>query len=81
MGTLRLQWIKKTKPPIVILENVCSAPWEKVKERFNQAGYHAQFTRLDTKQFYIPHTRTRVYLMAVLKVLTQYTSPQHNMPI
>lgn len=61
------QWIKKAQPPLVILENVCSAPWEKVKERFRQAGYQAQFMRLDTKFYYIPHTRTRVYLMATLQ--------------
>ncbi|WVQ76242.1 hypothetical protein IAR50_005907 [Cryptococcus sp. DSM 104548] len=59
-----LQWVNKHKPPIVILENVCSAPWAKVVEYFADIDYDAQFTRLDTKEFYIPHTRTRVYLFA-----------------
>ncbi|ORY22614.1 hypothetical protein BCR39DRAFT_551149, partial [Naematelia encephala] len=59
-----LQWVKKHQPPIVILENVCNAPWDKVVEYFAQIDYDAQFTRLDTKEFYIPHTRTRVYLFA-----------------
>jgi site-specific DNA-cytosine methylase len=27
-------------------------------------GYHCAYMRVDTKQFYIPHTRTRVYLVA-----------------
>lgn len=59
-----LQWVKKHQPPIVILENVCNAPWDRVVEYFGQIDYDAQYTRLDTKEFYIPHTRTRVYLFA-----------------
>jgi len=59
-----MNWIRKSQPPIVILENVCNAPWDQVAKRFNDEGYHAQFMRVDTKRFYIPHTRTRVYLFA-----------------
>jgi site-specific DNA-cytosine methylase len=62
-----MTWIKKHEPPIVILENVCGAPWDKIAERFRQQGYQADYTRLDTKRYYIPHTRTRVYLVAVRK--------------
>lgn len=40
-----LQWVKKNQPAIVILENVCSAPWEKVVEYFAQIDYDAQFCR------------------------------------
>jgi site-specific DNA-cytosine methylase len=61
-----MEWIKRAKPPVVILENVCNAPWEAVAERFRDNGYHATYQRLDTKQYYIPHTRTRVYLFATL---------------
>ncbi|KAG8221025.1 hypothetical protein J3R82DRAFT_2535 [Butyriboletus roseoflavus] len=60
-----MSWVTNHRPPMVILENVCSAPWEKVKEFFGRQNYSAEFMRLDTKQFYIPHTRTRVYLLAV----------------
>ncbi|OCF44062.1 DNA repair protein Rad8 [Kwoniella heveanensis CBS 569] len=59
-----LQWVKKHQPPIVILENVCNAPWDKVVEYFGKIDYDAQYARLDTKEYYIPHTRTRVYLFA-----------------
>ena len=31
---------------------------------FQEKGYAAHFMRVDTKRFYIPHTRTRVYLFA-----------------
>ncbi|KAF8075101.1 hypothetical protein FPV67DRAFT_1476000 [Lyophyllum atratum] len=62
-----MTWVTKHRPPIVILENVCSAPWSKVQGYFEKEGYSAAFQRVDTKHYYIPHTRTRVYLVAVDK--------------
>lgn len=62
-----MSWVKQHRPPIVILENVCSAPWPRVKEFFEEQKYSAEFSRVDTKHYYIPHTRTRVYLVAVNK--------------
>ncbi|KAG7445040.1 uncharacterized protein BT62DRAFT_1007412 [Guyanagaster necrorhizus] len=62
-----MSWVTNHRPPIVILENVCSAPWARVQEKFEVHGYSATFSRVDTKQYYIPHTRTRVYLIAVDK--------------
>lgn len=60
-----LGWVKNHRPPIVILENVCSAPWDKVAAEFEKIGYSARSARFDTKQYYIPHTRTRGYLIAI----------------
>lgn len=60
-----MTWVKKHRPPIVILENVCSAPWDKVQKYFEDNGYSASSIRVDTKEYYIPHTRTRGYLVAV----------------
>ncbi|KAI9062495.1 hypothetical protein FKP32DRAFT_1593141 [Trametes sanguinea] len=60
-----MSWVKKHRPPLVILENVCGAPWDRVAEYFGRNGYSAEHLRVDTKTFYIPHTRTRVYLLAV----------------
>ncbi|KAJ6619889.1 hypothetical protein B0H10DRAFT_2023863 [Mycena sp. CBHHK59/15] len=60
-----LAWVEKHRPPLVILENVCSAPWARVAEEFEKIGYSAKSSRFDTKFFYIAHTRTRVYLIAV----------------
>ena len=59
-----MTWVQRKQPPIVILENVCGAPWEDIAEAFQAKGYAAHFMRVDTKRFYIPHTRTRVYLFA-----------------
>ncbi|CCM02539.1 uncharacterized protein FIBRA_04641 [Fibroporia radiculosa] len=60
-----MSWVKNHQPPLVILENVCSAPWPRVVDYFKKNNYSAEFLRVDTKTFYIPHTRTRVYLLAV----------------
>ena len=34
-------------------------------EQYAKEGYTAHSFRVDTKHYYIPHTRTRVYLIAV----------------
>ena len=60
-----MSWVTNHRPPLVILENVCGAPWPKVQKYFEGKSYSASYMRVDTKNFYIPHTRTRVYLMAV----------------
>ncbi|KAK6359728.1 hypothetical protein TWF696_000868 [Orbilia brochopaga] len=58
------RWVKKHRPKIVILENVCKAPWGQVVTEFEDIGYAAGHTRFDTKNYYIPHTRQRGYLVA-----------------
>ncbi|KAA1132444.1 hypothetical protein PGTUg99_009453 [Puccinia graminis f. sp. tritici] len=73
-----LKWVENSRPPIIILENVCNAPWPKVKEKFESIGYDAEFSRFDTKHYYIPHTRTRVYLIATPKKLR--ITKQPNVP-
>ncbi|KAH7106183.1 hypothetical protein BKA62DRAFT_689117 [Auriculariales sp. MPI-PUGE-AT-0066] len=60
-----MSWVDNHRPPVVILENVCGAPWDRVVEKFEAHGYSAEYVRVDTKKYYIPHTRTRVYLVAV----------------
>jgi site-specific DNA-cytosine methylase len=62
-----VQWVERAKPAIVILENVKKAPWKKKEEIFEKLGYHAKATYVDTKHYYIPQTRQRGYLVAVLK--------------
>ena len=59
-----VRWIEKAKPPIVIIENVYGAPWNEKVAIFENLGYSATFVRLDTKDYYIPHTRQRGYLFA-----------------
>lgn len=54
-----LNWVKKHRPKVVIQENVSGAPWVKIEATFAEIGYAAKSVRLDTKKYYIPHTRTR----------------------
>ncbi|KZT41751.1 hypothetical protein SISSUDRAFT_241299 [Sistotremastrum suecicum HHB10207 ss-3] len=62
-----MSWVENHRPPIVILENVCSAPWNNIAGYFKDKDYSADHMRVDTKNYYIPHTRTRGYLIAVDK--------------
>lgn len=65
-----IDYIKKAEPPIVILENVKGAPWDTKVKIFEDLGYHAAWISVDTKDYYIPHTRQRGYLFAVKKAST-----------
>jgi len=60
-----LKWVAKHRPPLVVLENICNCPWDKVCNFFKEKGYSAQWCRFDTKSYYIPHTRTRGYAFAI----------------
>lgn len=62
-----MDWISKAQPLIVIIENVYGAPWDTKVRLFNERGYAASYLKLDTKDFYIPHTRQRGYLFAIQK--------------
>ena len=62
-----LSWVTNHRPPLVILENVFGAPWDRVAGKFEKIGYSADYIKLDTKHYYIPHTRRRGYLLAVNK--------------
>ncbi|KAF8323124.1 hypothetical protein DL93DRAFT_2162312 [Clavulina sp. PMI_390] len=63
-----LSWVTKHRPKIVILENVCGAPWNRVVTKFEGVNYSAAHQRFDTRLYYIPHTRTRGYLVAIDRV-------------
>jgi site-specific DNA-cytosine methylase len=60
-----MAWVNKHRPLIVIQENVCNAAWSEMRHYYIDRGYAAEYTRLDSKFYYIPHTRTRGYLCAV----------------
>ncbi|KAK8099169.1 uncharacterized protein PG998_012410 [Apiospora kogelbergensis] len=60
-----LSYVAEHKPWIVILENVLAAPFESAKDQwFKPLGYTAWVGKLDTKDFYVPQTRQRRYLVA-----------------
>ena len=61
------RYTKLYKPKMIILENVKTAPWKKFAEVFQDIGYETVVGWMDTKDFYIPHTRERGYLFGILK--------------
>ena len=61
-----LQWVMAAKPAMVLLENVCGAPWAEMCAALEQIGYVVQKTELDAKRFGLPQTRIRGYALALL---------------
>ncbi|KAI0853261.1 hypothetical protein F5Y00DRAFT_271691 [Daldinia vernicosa] len=63
-----LKYVRDYRPKVVILENVMGAPWKSTADIwFPFVGYKAVFVKVDTKNYYIPQTRTRGYLVAIDK--------------
>ncbi|KAI0514544.1 hypothetical protein F5B22DRAFT_231704 [Xylaria bambusicola] len=61
-----LCYIKNHRPKLIILENVCNAPWDAVCGLYLPGvGYAATHVSVDTKDYYIPQTRNRGYVVAV----------------
>jgi len=61
-----MSYIIRTRPKIVILENVDSAPWAaKTNFWFPRAGYVAAHAKVNSRMYYVPQTRQRGYLIAV----------------
>ncbi|WPH00344.1 Hypothetical protein R9X50_00316900 [Acrodontium crateriforme] len=62
-----LAYCKVAQPPIVILENVKNAHWDLMLEHYQEAGYESAGVHVDTKDYYIPHTRQRGYMVCFHK--------------
>lgn len=61
-----LEYAYRYRPPLIILENVSGAPWAQMTDFWlPTVGYRAAFTRVDSKDFLVPQTRNRGYLIAV----------------
>jgi site-specific DNA-cytosine methylase len=58
-----LAYVKKFRPAIVILENVLHGPWDRMTECYREIDYEPSGTLIDTKNYYLPHTRQRGYLV------------------
>jgi site-specific DNA-cytosine methylase len=58
--------ISVRRPKIVILENVYGAPWDMyTRQIFPMLNYVSSDVKLDSKEFYLPQTRQRGYLIAL----------------
>ncbi|KAI1177184.1 hypothetical protein F4777DRAFT_577238 [Nemania sp. FL0916] len=59
-------YINIHRPKMVVLENVSGAPWSTMCDLFlYAAGYAARHALMDTKDYYIPQTRCRGYVVAL----------------
>ena len=54
-----------TRVPIVILENIKNCPWEIVRRGWDRIGYTSHYIQVDSKDYYIPHTRQRGYMICI----------------
>ena len=65
--TLRaiLSYADKYRTPLFVLENVFGAPWPKIQSMWKDIEYEALVVKVDTKKYYIPHTRQRGYMICV----------------
>jgi len=52
-------------PQMVILENVLTFPWAKVEALWHARGYATKVILLDSKNYYLPQTRQRGYMIGV----------------
>lgn len=60
-----MNFLRERQPKIAIFENVESAPWPSVlKYVLPLCGYAGTVLKLDTKNYYLPQTRSRAYLIA-----------------
>jgi site-specific DNA-cytosine methylase len=75
-----LAYANEARPTTIILENVLNAPWEHKKGKrqekgdskeisitshLESIGYSCVFLKADTKDFYLPHTRQRGYMVCI----------------
>lgn len=64
-------YAKRFRPGIVLLENVRSdkSLWDDVVSRWSRIGYEAAWIYCDTKNYYLPQTRERMYMIAINRKL------------
>jgi site-specific DNA-cytosine methylase len=60
-------YAKRFRPRIVLLENVKNKPilWNELVSLWDEIGYEAAWLIRDTKRYYIPQTRERMYMVAI----------------
>jgi site-specific DNA-cytosine methylase len=64
-------YARNFRPGIVLLENVVNTKelWNDLMLKWAAIGYECQWLYCDTKNYYLPHTRRRMYMIALEKSL------------
>ncbi|KAG9239648.1 hypothetical protein BJ875DRAFT_514839 [Amylocarpus encephaloides] len=60
-----VEYCRVYRPKVLVFENVQNAPWKHMRAGLHEIGYASIHMKLDTKDFYIPHTRQRGYIIAI----------------
>lgn len=72
-----LRYVDYARPAIVILENVAKDnPWKEFQAHFDTIGYATMVVKVDSKEYYIPQTRQRRYMLAFDKKLFKKDASQ-----
>jgi site-specific DNA-cytosine methylase len=58
-----LDYAVRFKPAILVLENVYNAPWNRMLAMYESIGYTSAGVLVDTKNYYLPQTRQRGYMV------------------
>lgn len=59
-----VRYVDRKRPRILVLENVRAAPWPKFAAALRDVGFITTVVNVDTKDYYIPQTRQRSYMVA-----------------
>ncbi|KAL1606716.1 hypothetical protein SLS60_004123 [Paraconiothyrium brasiliense] len=61
------EYSRRFRPSVVLLENVKSkaSTWDDVVSQWSKIGYEAKWLYCDTKRYYLPQTRERMYMIAI----------------
>jgi hypothetical protein len=61
------EYSRRFRPSVVLLENVKSkaSTWNDLVSQWSDIGYEAGWLYCDTKRYYLPQTRERMYMIAV----------------
>ncbi|EFQ99013.1 DNA repair protein rad8 [Nannizzia gypsea CBS 118893] len=60
-----IRYMQRCRPALVVLENVCSAPWEQIKTILQEIDYNGYHMKIDSKNYYLPQTRERGYMICI----------------
>jgi len=63
--TAVLAYAKTYRPTMIVLENVFGAPWDEMLARYERIGYVSAGVLVDSKNYYLPQTRQRGYMVCV----------------
>ncbi|KAK5684340.1 hypothetical protein LTS10_004207 [Elasticomyces elasticus] len=58
-----LAYCKVSRPAIIIFENVKGADWDAMLGYYRDIGYESEGVLVDSKDYYMPHTRQRGYMV------------------